>query len=102
MTTTEEVEQTIKRIDAHPGVIGSIITNAEGVAIRSTMDNTTTQLYLANCRSLAQMARCSIRDLDPLNDLKFLRVRSRKFEIMIAPENDYSLIVIQTNNEGEK
>lgn len=101
MASADEVERVIKRIDGHPGVLGSIVTNNEGVVIRSTMDNSTTQLYLANCTSLAQMARCAIRDLDPQNDLKFLRVRSRKFEIMIAPEADYSLIVVQTH-EGDK
>lgn len=101
MATADEVERVIKRIDTHPGVLGSIITNSEGVVIHSTMDNSTTQQYLANCSGLAQMARCAIRDLDPQNDLKFLRVRSRKCEIMIAPESEYSLIVIQAH-EGDK
>lgn len=98
MASAEEVESIIKRIDSNPGVLGSIVTNSEGVVIRSTLDNATTQLYLANCTSLSQMARCAIRDLDPQNDLKFLRIRSRKFEIMIAPESEYSLIVIQTHD----
>lgn len=29
------------------------------------------------------------------NDLTFLRVRSKKYEIMIAPDKEYLLIVIQ-------
>ena len=91
----DEVEATLKRIQTHPGVVGVIVTNPEGIPIRSSMDNATTQLYAASVESLASMARSAVRDIDPLNDLKFLRVRSKKHEIMVAPENNYSLIVIQ-------
>ena len=55
-----------------------------------------------------------MRDLDPVNDLRFLRMRSNKTEILIAPgllpdlhqkgyqpsnlclDEDYNLIVLQT------
>lgn len=36
-----------------------------------------------------------VRDLDPQNDLTFLRIRTKKHEIMIAPDNEFLLIVIQ-------
>ena len=32
------------------------------------------------------------------NDLTFLRIRSKKHEIMVAPDKDYILIVIQNPN----
>ena len=32
-------------------------------------------------------ARSTIRDLDPTNDITFLRLRSRKNEVLIAPGN---------------
>jgi len=41
-----------------------------------------------------------VRDLDPTNDLTFLRVRTKKNEIMIAPEKDFTLMVIQ--NPGQE
>ena len=34
---------------------------------------------------LALMARSLVRDLDPQNDLQFLRIRSKMHEIMVAP-----------------
>ncbi len=37
----------------------------------------------------------------PQNDLVFLRVRSRKHEIMIAPDREYLLVVIQNPAAGE-
>jgi len=37
-----------------------------------------------------------VRDLDPQNDLTFLRIRSKKHEIMVAPDNEFLLIIIQS------
>lgn len=40
-------------------------------------------------------ARSVVRDLDPSNDLTFLRIRSKKHEILVAPDKEFLLIVIQ-------
>jgi len=45
--------------------------------------------------SLTAMARSTVRELDPLNDLEFLRIRTVKHEIMVAPKDEFVLIVIQ-------
>ena len=37
-----EVEETLKRLVGHKGVIGTIVVNNEGVPIKSTLDNATT------------------------------------------------------------
>ncbi|XP_070763085.1 dynein light chain roadblock-type 2 [Enoplosus armatus] len=90
-----EVEETLKRIEAHKGVIGTIVVNAEGIPIRTTLDNSTTVQYAGLLRHLTMKARSTVRDIDPQNDLTFLRIRSKKHEILVAPENDFLLIVIQ-------
>ena len=61
--------------------------NADGIPIRPSkgMDDELTHKYAANVAQLAAKARSVIRDLDPQNDLTFLRIRSKKHEIMIAP-----------------
>ena len=41
------------------------------------------------------MARSAVRDLDPQNDLQFLRLRSKQHEILVAPDPEFTLIVIQ-------
>ncbi|XP_067932671.1 dynein light chain roadblock-type 2-like [Watersipora subatra] len=91
-----EVEETLKRIAAHRGVIGYIVLNQDGIPIRTTLDNSTTMTYASTVHSLAQKARGVVRDIDPQNDLTFFRLRSKKYEIMVAPDHDYLLIVIQT------
>jgi dynein light chain roadblock-type len=49
---------------------------------------------------LALKAAGVVRTLDDGDELAFLRVRSKKHEIMIAPDKDYILVVVQTPNEA--
>lgn len=90
-----EVEETLKRIQSQKGVQGIIVVNSEGIPIKTTLDNASTVQYAGLIHHLVMKARSTVRDIDPLNDLTFLRVRSKKNEIMIAPDKDYFLIVIQ-------
>merc|ERR1712044_53183 len=90
-----EVEETMKRIQSHKGVVGIIVANTEGIPIRTTLDNATTVQYCGLLNRVADNARRCVRDIDPTNDLTFIRIRSRKHEIMIAPEKDYTMAVIQ-------
>lgn len=69
--------------------------NILGIPVKSTLDNTTTIHYAGLINGLAEKARNVVRDLDPSNDLTFFRLRSKKHEIMVAPDKDFILIVIQ-------
>jgi len=44
---------------------------------------------------LTKKARSMIRDLDPTNDLTFLRIKTKQEEIMVTPDKDYMLIAVQ-------
>merc|ERR1712062_391017 len=90
-----DLEETIKRIQTHKGVLGMMIVNNDGVAVRSNMDATITNQYSAVIARLSDQARSAIRDLDPTNDITFLRIRSKKNEVLLAPDKDFNLIVIQ-------
>uniref|UniRef100_A0A8D0GW03 Dynein light chain roadblock-type 1 n=1 Tax=Sphenodon punctatus TaxID=8508 RepID=A0A8D0GW03_SPHPU len=94
-----EVEETLKRIQSQKGVQGIIIVNSEGIPIKSTVDNSTTMQYAGLMHNFIMKARSTVRDIDPQNDLTFLRIRSKKNEIMVAPDKDYFLIVIQNPTE---
>lgn len=82
------------------GVIGIIVINAEGIPVKTTLDNSTTVQYAGLIHSLTAKARSTVRDLDPQNDLTFLRIRSKKHEIMVAPEKEFLLIVVQNPSDG--
>ncbi|XP_028263372.1 dynein light chain roadblock-type 2-like [Parambassis ranga] len=90
-----EVEETLKRIEAHKGVIGTIVLDADGIPIRTTLDNSTTVQYAGLLRELSTMAKNTVRDIDPQNELTFLRIRSKKHEIMVSIDSNCLLIVIQ-------
>jgi len=96
---SNEIEETMKRIQSHKGVVGTIVVNSEGIPIKTTLDNTTTVQYSGLISALADKARSVVRDLDPSNDLTFLRIRSKKHEIMVAPDKEFILIVIQNPTE---
>lgn len=94
-----EAEETIKRIKSHKGVQAVLIVNHEGVPIySSTTDEEFAMDHAALISQLAAKAKSTIRTLDPTNDMTFLRIRSKKHEIMIAPGKEYALIVIQNPN----
>ncbi|XP_074895469.1 dynein light chain roadblock-type 2 isoform X1 [Buteo buteo] len=95
LSSQAEVEETLKRIQAHRGVVATMVVNAEGIPIRTTLDNSTTVQYAGLLHQLTMKARSTVRDIDPQNDLTFLRIRSKKHEIMVAPDKEYLLIVIQ-------
>ncbi|KAM6163833.1 dynein light chain roadblock-type 1 [Rhynchocyon petersi] len=94
-----EVEETLKRLQSQKGVQGIIVVNTEGIPIKSTMDNSTTTQYANLMHNFILKARSTVREIDPQNDLTFLRIRSKKNEIMVAPDKDYFLIVIQNPTE---
>lgn len=106
-----EVDDRIARIQQHKGVIGLLIVTykdaeedgKEGVPVfvKCTMKQSEeTKKYGVFLSKLAIYARNLIRDLNPKNDLTFLRVQCKKYEMMIAPDKEYFLIVI-TNLEQQ-
>lgn len=100
-TAMSEVEETLNRIKTHRGVVGIVIVNSDGAPIRTTLDKKQTEQYAELVSQLAAKARSVVRDLDPMNDLTFLRIRSKKHEIMVAPDREYILIVIQDPNADQ-
>lgn len=97
-----DVEETMKRINSHKGVLGIIIVNNDGIPIRTTFpDPAVTVQYAALVTHMASKARTVVRTLDPQNDLHFLRIRSKKHEIMIAPDTEFSLIVLQNPSNDD-
>lgn len=59
--------------------------NVSGGFVRSTIDNSTTMSLTSLIRTLSDKAKSCVRDLDPQNDLTFLRIRTKKQEILVAP-----------------
>lgn len=93
-----EVEETLARIKSHKGVEGVVIMTKEGAIIQSSLSEEDSKEHAALLSSLTEKASILVDTLDPDDELNFLRVRSKKKEIMIAPEGSYVLVVIQNPN----
>ncbi|CAK7303581.1 Dynein light chain roadblock-type 1 [Vulpes lagopus] len=94
-----EVEETLKRFQSQKGVQDIIMVNTEGIPIKSTMDHPTTTQYANLRHSFILNARSTVHEIDPQNDLTFLRIHSKENEIMVVPDKAYFLIVIQNPTE---
>ena len=75
--------------------------NLTGIPLKSTLDSSTTVQYGGMVSDLAAHARSIVRDLDPTNELTFLRVKSTKHEVLVAPDDSFIIIVLQNTREEE-
>lgn len=72
------------------GVVGVIIAGTDGQVHKSTLTEQQTQEYARRIPVLAALASNNVRDLDPQDELQFLRVRSAKHEILVAPSECFA------------
>ena len=93
LTPTEEV---IQRIQSDPSVQGFLIVDSKGVIKRSSVDLARAMDYKVATKKLVSAARYAVKNLDPRDDLKFLRIRTRNTEIMLGPENGDTFVVVQS------
>ena len=84
------IDEVVRKINKEKGVKGFIIINSEGIPIKDSFDEMEPKMltihYAALITSLVAKARTAVRDLDATNELTFLRLRSRKHEILVAPD----------------
>ena len=92
---SHEVKETLRRIEDHPNVAGVIIADGNGSPIYTTFEKEETAYYIQQCTTLLWIARNATREADPTDELQFFRIRTKKYEIMLAPEKEYLLFVMQ-------
>ncbi|GFX05372.1 mitotic checkpoint protein BUB3 [Trichonephila clavipes] len=80
-----EAEEIYQRLIRKKSVLGVMVFNENG--IRTSMDNVTTTEMVNALVPLNDLARKTVKDLDPCNELLFFRVRTNKNEIMIGVVN---------------
>ncbi|KAI1285427.1 Dynein light chain roadblock-type 2 [Halotydeus destructor] len=89
-----EIDDTLKRIQSeHKNVIGVIVTNNEGIPIRSTLNDAdeATKNYTNIITEIVERAKTALKDND---ELTFLKIRTKKTEFIIVPDKDYILITL--------
>lgn len=102
---SDEIDEMISRIEKQRGVMGLMVFDKSGVAIKSNLDEGQTNIWACRVAELKRQAKSvgksiSLSDTSR-NKMTLLRIRSTKYEVMIAPENDHILVSIhQQVNEN--
>jgi dynein light chain roadblock-type len=104
-TARSEIEETLTRIKSHKGVEGILIMNkVTGMIIKSTLTEDQSKTHASFISSLSERCDLMIPTLEEEendDELQFLRIRTRKKEIMVATEGEFLLVVIQNPNAVE-
>ena len=89
------IEETFNKVNTHKGIEGIILSDAEGVPIKSTFnEEEKTYYYTTSASMFVKKCRNVVKELIE-EELTFIRIRTKLNEIMIAPEDNFILIVVQ-------
>lgn len=92
---TPEMDDMLKRIHDSKNVAGIMLINREGITVKTSLDSSVTAQYSGLISYFAERAKTIVKAMDPTNELMYLRVTSKKHEILVAPDTDFVLIVMQ-------
>lgn len=102
----QEVQETVNRLAAHQGVTAVLILNRDGDILTQTGKGMVgNPKLLKHALDAAAIYIKSIpnddvipeeeEDEDATRNLAFVRIRSRREEILVSPKNAYLLVVVQ-------
>ncbi|KAH8298107.1 hypothetical protein KR018_006907, partial [Drosophila ironensis] len=89
------VQETFDRLVQLPAVTGAILVDGNGVPVRTNLNPADSQMYANRMGQLVATANSMVRDMEPSDNLSYVRLRTRRQELMVATENQHTIIVIQ-------
>lgn len=97
----KNVEDTLKRIASHKGVVGYYVTDpATGKILKYAgfgENSKEARRYVDALKGFISLAASTVRTIDWSDEMTFLRLSYGSFDIMVAPdlEKKYTLVVVQ-------
>jgi dynein light chain roadblock-type len=90
------VEEALERIKEQKGVEGYVICNSEGAVLRrsSAIVKANAEVIAQSMTKLIQTTMNGVRDLNPNDNLKNLRIKTTKKEMLVSHSNEFVVIVI--------
>lgn len=89
------IELCFKQILQQKGVLNAFVFDENGVPRQSTIERMETVRHIGLIQEILIKSRRAIQTIDPLNDFQSLRMRSRKFEILVRKDEDLHFVVYQ-------
>lgn len=89
-----EIDDMIERISHHKGCTGVMVFSMDGIAIKSTLDDSQTTVWGALIGEVVNKARGVAKAIKDGSHVTLLRIRSTNREYMIAQEKDYIVVAV--------
>ena len=89
-------QATLKKLQQFEGVRGVIVTNIEGLPISSTYETEQTERIAAHITSLVGKCKNVVKNTSSNSEddvMSFITITTKDGEILVAPEEEYILIV---------
>ncbi|KAJ2784305.1 hypothetical protein H4R18_001191 [Coemansia javaensis] len=90
------IDETIARLGAKKGVEAVTVLTKDGRVIRSTASEEAAETQARLLSRLAGSAAEIVEELEAQDELSFLRIRTKRHEIMVALDHSYLLVVVQS------
>lgn len=82
-------------------ILGVVVIGKNGHPIKSTMDDATSLQYAGLFGQLIDKTRSAVQSLDPNDEMEFIRIRSRKHEVIVTADEYAIFLVLQNPVTGK-
>lgn len=89
------VKHCFNQIRQQPFVHDVLVFDVAGVPLKSTMDRDETIRYTGLIELLIDKAKLTVRKLDSADELKMIRIKTNKFEIIVTQDEQLFFMVFQ-------
>ncbi|KAI5633276.1 roadblock/LC7 domain-containing protein [Phthorimaea operculella] len=94
-SSMNRINPVIDRITDDDSVDSVILINQEGDPIYTNVPVINATNIGKNLCPLGRVVRDAVKDLNVLDNLMVLRIDTKKYEIMMVPEEDFGVVVVQ-------
>merc|ERR1711879_165759 len=92
----KEIEEVFKRLLTQRGVVGVMCFTSEGSTVRTTLTPEETASYARVLTPFLSQAKSVSAIVNPKEDLVLLRLTTKKNELMVVPEQKYTMVAVKT------
>ncbi|XP_046973686.1 uncharacterized protein LOC124540261 [Vanessa cardui] len=97
-----EINPVVDRIMEDDSVEGVIMTNQEGIPILTNVNLMGATNYGLAMKRLGEMTQISTKEIDIFDDVLVLRLITKKIEIIVTPNMEFNIIVMQHARDKQK
>ncbi|XP_047540358.1 uncharacterized protein LOC125073541 [Vanessa atalanta] len=97
-----EINPVVDRIMEDDSVEGVIMTNKEGIPILTNVNLMAATNHGLGMKRLGEMTKISTKEIDIFDDVLVLRLITKKIEIIVAPNKEFNIIVMQHARDKQK